>query len=263
VNPDVPARLRSLISYWLLQTDEYSIHSPYVFDLYVNCFKKALQRPVNTEFELLRKELKRNQSQVRTGILGSSVSQEKIKLEKIKEIAIKGITPAKYSLLMQEMIRYFNCRNIIELGTSLGINTMYLSKSNDGCRVYSFEGNPELAAIARKNFARMQVNNIELVDGNIDESLPSFIKKEIRPDFVFFDANHRVEPTLRYFNLLNSVRTDNTVYVLDDIHRSGEMEMAWNQIRSRNEVRVDMDLYQFGVILVRENLPKMSFVFSF
>ena len=47
----------------------------------------------------------------------------------IRSVANGGISTSKYSKLFQQLIRYFNCKNIVELGTSLGINTLYLARA--------------------------------------------------------------------------------------------------------------------------------------
>lgn len=164
----------------------------------------------------------------------------------------------RYSLLYREIIRYFNFGVIVELGTSIGINTIYLADSAVDCFVHTFEGNPELIKYAKENFHKAGISNVAIAEGNIDEKLPGFLDSGIKPEFVFFDANHRYEPTVNYFNMLNDCRAETAVFVFDDIHWSREMGRAWNEIRKHKDVRIDLDLYQCGILILGPDFPKLS-----
>jgi hypothetical protein len=78
-------------------------------------------------------------------------------------------------------------------------------------------------------------------------------------DFAFFDGNHRYEPTLRYFELCLAHRTDNSVFVFDDIHWSEEMERAWEAIKAHPDVTITVDLFYIGLVFFRKGRPKQHF----
>ncbi|RYF62388.1 MAG: SAM-dependent methyltransferase, partial [Cytophagaceae bacterium] len=82
-------------------------------------------------------------------------------------------------------------------------------------------------------------------------------------DFVFFDANHRYEPTVRYFEIcLTNIHND-TVFVFDDIHWSDEMEQAWAYIKVHPSVSVTVDLFWVGLVFFRREQPKQDFILRF
>ena len=54
--------------------------------------------------------------------------------------------------LLSNMAAEFGKPLIIELGTSFGISTMYLAASCPDATVYTIEGCPATAEIARENF---------------------------------------------------------------------------------------------------------------
>ena len=57
----------------------------------------------------------------------------------VKDILKTSTKSAKYSQLQFRIVRYFQSRKILELGTSLGITTAYLSKAaNEAVRTGSF-----------------------------------------------------------------------------------------------------------------------------
>ncbi|MBL0134564.1 MAG: class I SAM-dependent methyltransferase [Chitinophagaceae bacterium] len=84
--------------------------------------------------------------------------------------------------------------------------------------------------------------------GNFDNVLPQQLQEMSSPDFVFIDGNHRLEPTLRYFDWLLQNKPQEGVYVFDDIHWSAEMEEAWDSICKHPEVFLTIDLFFIGLV---------------
>jgi hypothetical protein len=69
---------------------------------------------------------------------------------------------------------------------------------------------------------------------------------------VYFDGNHQKDATLKYFNqLVNNVDND-TVFILDDIHWSKEMECAWEQVKKHPKVTITIDTFYWGFVFFRK-----------
>jgi predicted O-methyltransferase YrrM len=113
--------------------------------------------------------------------------------------------------------------------------------------------------IALTNFEANEASNIVLVEGNIDETLPEFVEANRKLDFVLLDANHRYEPTIKYFNLLVERMTSDAIVVVDDIYQSKEMAKAWEEIRSHKLVYGSMDLFRFGLLFFDSSLNKQHY----
>jgi predicted O-methyltransferase YrrM len=110
----------------------------------------------------------------------------------------------------------------------------------------------------------LNLRNVQLIEGNLDDTLAPTLAALSGPiDFVFFDGNHRYEPTLRYFELCLTRRTDQSVFVFDDIHWSAEMDRAWEAIKSHPEVMLTVDLFYMGLVFFRKNQPKQHFSLRF
>jgi predicted O-methyltransferase YrrM len=81
---------------------------------------------------------------------------------------------------------------------------------------------------------------------------------------VFIDGNHRKQPTLDYFNQLLPRSTDTTILIFDDIHWSGEMEAAWEQIKQDPAVTLTIDLFFIGIVILNRNIKvKQHFSIKF
>lgn len=140
--------------------------------------------------------------------------------------------------------------NIVELGTSLGITTAYLAAADKKNRITTFEGSEETLVIALQNWKALGITNIEAIEGNLDLTLnTSRVCVTNEPiDFLFMDANHRYEPTLRYFTTLEPHFHDKSIVVVDDIHHSPEMNCAWKELKQRTKVTSSIDCYAFGIL---------------
>ena len=194
---------------------------------------------------------------------GSGSLKMKTSSRKISDIARISTTPEKYSSLYSRILRHYNCTNILELGTSLGINTIYLAKAREVAKVTTIEGSHELALIARHLFEENEVSDIQLIEGNIDHVLSGFLDSVDKIDFAFIDANHRFEPTIRYVDLILKKIHMNSILVLDDIHYSSEMERAWLALQGKELVYTTIDLHRCGLIFFNPSLTKQNAVLQF
>lgn len=150
----------------------------------------------------------------------------------------------------------------MELGTSMGIMSLYLAAKKDA-HLTTFEGSPSMVNIALTNFEYFEKENIELIEGNIGDSLSEFLQTPTKLDLVLIDANHRYEPTLRYFDLLTKRMANKGVIVLDDINHSPEMGKAWNKLKEHELVYGSVDLFRCGILFFDHTLNKQHFVWSF
>jgi predicted O-methyltransferase YrrM len=154
---------------------------------------------------------------------------------------------------------YFQCKTIFELGTSFGINTLYLSTSN-GSNVITFEGSTEIAGIAGQSFEKASIKTIRMVEGNLDVTLLPEVQSINHIDLAFMDANHRFEPTMRYFECLIQKMSERSIVILDDIHYSKEMERAWNELKKHERVHASADLYRCGILFFDPSLNNQHVV---
>ncbi len=96
-----------------------------------------------------------------------------------------------------------------------------------------------------------------------DETLLKSIKILPSLDLVFFDGNHRKEPTLRYFHSCLKGVNNNSIFVFDDIHWSKEMHQAWNEIIQHPDVTISVDLFRMGIVFFRKESKKQHFTIRF
>jgi predicted O-methyltransferase YrrM len=246
------------LNYWLNAVDEHSIQSPYFFELYTNVIKNSKPNVGFDKIEAIRAKLVQDQSQITVCDLGAPSQYFKSDKRTIATVAASSLAPAKMALLLFRLASHIKAKQIVELGTSLGVSTLYLSKCKNAT-IHTFEGNMSLINIALTNFESTETNNVVLVEGNIDETLPEFVEANRKLDFVLMDANHRYEPTIKYFNLLVERMTSDAIVVVDDIYQSKEMAKAWKEIRGHKLVYGSMDLFRFGLLFFDSSLNKQHY----
>lgn len=254
-------QLLAYIKYWLLSVDEHSLHSPFVYKFYTQVVKvKHFEDDKN--IETLRQQLLKNHSVIEIEEMGAGSRVSLSNSRKISQITKYASTPKSFSKLLCRIIAHHNFTKVVELGTSLGLNTAYMAKKIANGKITTFEGSDSIANLALHNFETLEINNIELVKGNIDQTLENWVTGTQKIDLAYMDANHRYEPTIRYFNLLLSKMNREGVIILDDIHWSKEMNQAWNELKNHPSVSLSIDLFEGGILFLNPELPKDSYILS-
>jgi len=256
-------QVKSFVNYWLDAVDEHSLHSPFFYKFYTSVLLKKSTQSELTSLKHVRKNFESDDRSIEVNDLGAGSKYQKSSLRQIKQIAHTSASPEKYSILYANIIQYFSYNHILELGTSLGINTLYLSKARETSKVITFEGSSQTANVARNLFDTSKTRNIKMIEGNIDETLPQYLSSSAEIDFALMDANHRYEPTLRYFDCLIKKIQDNSMIILDDIHYSPEMEEAWKAIQKHELVYATADLFRCGLVFFNPSLSKQNVVLQF
>ncbi|QOI97804.1 MAG: class I SAM-dependent methyltransferase [Flammeovirgaceae bacterium] len=253
-------KIKTYLNYWLDAVDEHSLHAPFLFDFYTNTIRRETGELI--AIENLRKKLLKDERTIEVTDFGKGSKHTNASTRKISEIAETSLTPAKHASLYHRIIMARKPKTIVELGTSFGINTLYLAQYPEST-VYTFEGADRIADVAELSFEFAGAKNIELIRGNIDQTLYSTLSRIPKVDLAFMDANHRLEPTLRYFELLLSKSHHKSMVLVDDIHDTPEMEQAWKQIRKNPLVYVSIDLFRCGILFLDPSLNKQHVVLRF
>jgi predicted O-methyltransferase YrrM len=251
-------RIWAFISYWLRAVDKHSLQSPFVYDLYtrVICPEKPSSTP---ELDDLRNQLLSDPTLLEIKDLGAGSCITNSPKRTVGHIVRHSMSSYKVSTLLARLISWNESKHILELGTSIGLNTLYMA-SYPAAKVVTFEGCPEVSSYATKLFSKQSGDNIRLIKGNIDQTLSSYLEQSPKPDLVYFDANHTEEATLRYFEAVLKRAHEHTVLVFDDIHWSPGMQRAWNNICKHPQVRLSMDLFHLGIVYINPELSRQHFV---
>lgn len=226
----------------------HGIHSPFVFDFIDHVLNDKRKYPCYAPVETIRKRLLKDETLIEVEDLGAGSSVIKTNRRVVKQVARSSLKPKKYSQLLFRIVQYYQCKTIIELGTSFGITSAYLASADPASKLLTCEGARNIAAIARRNFEELKLKNIHLAEGDFDKTLPSLLNSMWQVDLAFVDGNHRKVPTLNYFQQLLDHSTASSILIFDDIHWSEEMEQAWTEIKQHPSVTLSIDLFFIGLV---------------
>lgn len=242
----------------------HGMHSPFVFEFITKVLNDKTRYPAYDQIESLRKKLLKDQTIVSVEDFGAGSTIDKTSQRTIASIAKNAAKPPKYAQLLYRIVKHYQPRTILELGTSLGITTSYLSSAKPGAKLITMEGATEIAKVAGQNLKTLNLQNISIEEGNFDQTLSPVISRFSPIDFAFIDGNHRREPTERYFQQLLPATHNDSILIFDDIHWSGDMEQAWKTISNHAAVRCSIDLFFIGIVLFRKEFKaKQHFAIRF
>ncbi|RKD18196.1 SAM-dependent methyltransferase [Pelobium manganitolerans] len=251
------------IKHILNAKSRHGTHSPFVYRLVDEVIYDFSAKEAYADLENLRKQLLKDERVITVTDLGAGSHINNQKQKAVKSIAKNALKPKKLAQLLYRLAKEFNPKQILELGTCLGLTSAYFAKALPQAKVVTMEGCPQTAQIAQENWQKLGINNVEVIVGNFDETLAPFIAQQQNLDFVFIDGNHRKEATLNYFNLCLPKVHEHSVLVFDDIYWSKGMQQAWEQIKAHPQVSVSIDLFWIGLVFFRKGQARQDFKIRF
>lgn len=234
--------LRHLV--WSTNTGGHGVHSPFLFDFIRNVVMEKHPFYCFETIEQQRTALLNDTTRIEVKDFGTGKHIER----SIAEIARKALKPSRQAQLLFRICARYHFKNIVELGTSLGVTTLYLSAVDSTLHCTSAEGCTKLSEIARRHLFVHGRSNTQVVTLNLDTGLQELLEKSGIQDFIFIDANHRYEAVTDYFGRCVNFIHNNSIIVIDDPYWSQDMTRAWNEIKLHPRVKASIDLYHMGIV---------------
>ena len=226
----------------------HGVHSPYVFDFVQSILNTKHNKNSYQIIIDLKKDLCKDQNFFELQNIGAGSSSMKNKSQKIGTITTIAGIRNKYGKILFNLVNHYKPAKVLELGTSLGLGSIWLALANESTHVFTIEGQQSLMEKAKNNFQKLGLKNISTNSGTFDDNLDKLIN-EHEFNLVFIDGNHTYEATKRYFELLIEKVPNNALLIFDDIYWSKGMKKAWDEIKTDKRVIVSIDIFQFGIVL--------------
>lgn len=228
----------------------HGMHSPFVFDFIQHVLQHKNHNESPAAIEALRNKLLNDRTVIDVEDLGAG-SRKPTRQKTIRQIAKTAVKPKKWSQLFYRLIRHYHPQTILELGTSLGVSTAYFAAANPAATIITIEGSRAIQQQALQNFKALHMDFLKSLCGNFDDVLPVVLSSVTTVDMAYIDGNHRLKPTLDYFEQLLQKKNEASIFIFDDIHWSAEMEEAWRRIQQHPQVRYTIDLFFLGLVFFR------------
>ncbi|MDU1890228.1 MAG: class I SAM-dependent methyltransferase [Dysgonomonas sp.] len=162
----------------------------------------------------------------------------------------------KYNLLAFRLVNYFESRNILEIGSGYGLNTLCLTAHSSKVNCTCVETSLSKYSLAQ-NLYEDWGRNIKLYT---DLSLPDLEEKQ---DCIYIDLsnyNHMPEDFISY---LVSLCTEKTFIIVKGIRTNKRNQALWKSIKDIKSRTAVLDLFNLGIVFFDTKLYRWKYQISF
>ncbi|MDD2635539.1 MAG: class I SAM-dependent methyltransferase [Bacteroidales bacterium] len=215
--------------------------------------------------EEYRNELLSNHNLIKIFDCGTGSKKLKSPKRIISKIAKTSAAEKKHGVLFQKIVRKYAVKSVLELGTSLGIGTMYFALANKNIKVTSIEACPETYKFTKTQFAQKGVRNVDFINNDFDSVFDNNELAGQKFDLIYIDGNHNSKSLIKYYDYLNENHaSDKCIYIIDDINWSADMYRGWKNLCNKNIDAFNANIFRIGLIIKNyKELPKGDFYLKF
>jgi predicted O-methyltransferase YrrM len=246
--------------FWVAKRNGHGVHSPFVYALCENVFYSQERFYDFDNLHKVRLKLLNDATLLEAENFGAGSRTFSSSRRKVSDIAARGISTPQQSELLYRLGNYIGVTTSIELGTSIGLNALYLGSQNPMGKVFSIEGSSAFSDYAKTLARKERITNIQFLNGDFNDLLSDTIKRANGTTLVYIDGDHTYEATINYFEMLLPLAKDQNVFVFDDIYWSDEMTKAWKEISAHPAVRLSIDTFYSGYLFFQKDMrEKVSY----
>lgn len=239
----------------------HGIHSPFVYDFVDKCLLTPIYDQDQDRLKKLHSHLAKDENSIE--IVDAGAGSKKLgSRRKIKDIYSTSSSKGKYGELLYRICSHYKPKEILELGTSLGVGTTYMALGNPNARITTIEACPNTFVKAIENFQNTEIS--EKIQ-SVNTTFTEFLKQEKgeKYDLIFVDGHHDGKALLQYMKDLDKHSDDSTIFILDDIRWSDDMFTAWRELMDSKKYHVCLDLFRYGILIKRPQQEHESFMIRY
>nr|HMP31339.1 class I SAM-dependent methyltransferase [Saprospiraceae bacterium] len=238
---------RPWLKYYLEAETIYRTHSPFLYDVYTNILRIDRYFYDFKVLENIRRSYLTSSESIVFEDYGAGSQKLNANKRMVHEIAKHGVSSEYQCRVLFNLVNYLKPQRSLELGTSLGLASMYMASARKKSIVDTVEANADLVKIASHNATKLNLSNINFHQNTFDAILKN-ISSNITYDFIYLDGNHTYESTIGYMQKLQHNMTNKAVVMIDDIHWSEGMYSAWNLLSRQDSVQASIETSYFGLL---------------
>ncbi len=173
---------------------------------------------------------------------------------KIKNAGLEELADIKYAKLLFRLINRFNAKDILEIGSGFGINTLYISAHSKNTTICSVEKDDKKNEVAQKLLKKNSTNITFTNELTIDTKAFDTIIWDLEeyPD--------NWEETIKIIS--KNIRIEGFV-VINQIDKNKHNKRVWNNLCTIEMLTMSFDLGSIGVGFFKSSLPKLNYEISF
>lgn len=229
----------------------FGVHSPFAFNLITNVIEEKYPYYSYERIDIVRRQLLQNGALL--GTTGMSVGRATAKF---------GIRKSHGQLLFR-LANYFKPKQILQIGTGMGLSTLYLTAYSSHVHCIALEEDPGQAEWTHWCLERMGKRNVKVKQGSYDSLLSNTLAHLGTVDFLFFNVPEKAEALYSYFEMSLEHIQPGTVLLIEEIRKSQMMENFWYQVKAHPAVVVTFDLYHLGLVFFNKKMYRKDYTVYF
>jgi len=242
------------LRFYFQAATKYDVHSPFVADFVHYIVEDERLFYAFPAVERMRARLLRNNLPLEIIDYGAGSKVNASKTRTVRNIVRYSAVSEETGQQLFRLVATYKPKQIIELGTSLGISTLYMATAAPNGQINTIEGCPDIAEVAHLNFQRMEMSNIQQHVGPFKAILPQILHEIPQLDLLLIDGDHCAGNSAHYFELALSKIHTKSIIILADIHWSTEMEKCWQEIQKHPRVKLSIDLLHLGILFFDDSI---------
>lgn len=240
-------KVKSLLEYWWNADTIYRLHSPALYKIADQVFDNSDHY---YDFDLLEQRyytLLQNREIIKRDPFSSLRNQDG---RILGEFAAKALHHPDELKKLYRLVRLYQPKRILELGSCLGLSTLCLSLASPSAHVIGVEGNEQFASIA--NSILKSQENTRILHSRFDQYLDSIQDDQF--DFILLDGDHTYSSTIKMIQKLIPFLEESSIILMDDIHWSEGMYKAWKEISNWSEFSSSLETLRWGILFTDKSL---------
>lgn len=240
--------MQAYLKYYFSALTKYKVHSPFVFKFVTDIFEDERFYHFMGVIENYRRNLLGTSDKINTETGISTVNQ----------IVKKQAVSSKIGEILFKTVHEYKPNTILELGTNLGIATLYQATAESSNQIITLEEDTAIAAATQSYFKRLGTRNIELMSGKINENLSNALKKLETIEHLFFNDFWGYKDSLAYFETCMPYLVSNTVFIFRTPYANEDSVKFWNEIKQHPNVKLSLDIYDLGFLFFRSEQKEVA-----
>jgi predicted O-methyltransferase YrrM len=219
----------------------YGIHSPFAYNLITKVIEEKSSFYAYKEVENFRKKL----------LAGN---------DELSLITAKETQHPNYGTLLFRIVNFFKCRNVLQIGCSTGVLSLYLAlASHTQGKCYLLEERFGLLQSLKDYALAHNLQKFRYIERNYIESLQKLHATFPEADLIFINLHSDSAEMEKILYLCMPFIKKTSILILNDIKKNKKMKNLWIKIKEYAQTRISIDLYALGIVFFDDKLPKRHY----
>ena len=173
-----------------------------------------------------------------------------------------SLTKKKYGRLLFRIVNNYSPRNILEIYSFTNSHSHYFSSANNTGNIYRLNSN-FCDSQNKVNSNKKTSKDYSNISKAIETNQLSLSKIKSKFEIIFINSQTSNNEQYIYIENLISLQYSKSIIIISSIHKSESSELFWNKTIHNPKVRQSLDLFEFGIVFLNQELQKEDFIVKY